>query len=295
MTVKSPWPQYQWPAGIESAFCFSIDVDAEMPMLWSQRDSGTQRLGTLELRRFGPRTGLWRILDLLNRFEVKASFFVPAGVAEMHPEILPALVEGGHEIGLHGYFHELVSESSQEEFEAALDASLALFMAQAGITPAGFRSPAWEMTPAMLATLKARGLYDSSLMGFDHPYTIDGVTEVPVQWITDDAIYFKFQGGGSDKWAPSAPGPVLEGWIDEWQLVHRYGGLFMLTIHDWISGRAQKIAMLERLLAAVQSEPKVWVTTVGAIAAHHENSPNREGYAVASDLPQPVGPRRFLK
>ena len=94
----------------------------------------------------------------------------------------------------------------------------------------------------MLAEVKRLGLYNSSLMGFDHPYTIDGVTEVPVQWTTDDAIYFKFLGGGADLAPPSAPGPILDGWLDEWEVLHRYGGLFMLTVHDWISGRAQRIA-----------------------------------------------------
>ena len=53
----------------------------------------------------------------------------------------------------------------------------------------------------MLAEVRRHGFYDSSLMGYDHPYTIDGVTELPVQWTTDDAIYFKFYGGGLDGWA----------------------------------------------------------------------------------------------
>lgn len=289
------WPDYAWPEGKRSAFCFTMDVDAESPMLWSNRERFPNALGQLELRRFGPRTGLKRILDLLDRYAIKGSFFVPGVVAESHPDILPELARRGHEIGLHGYFHEIVTDSSHGEYVEALERSIALFQAQVGKRPAGFRSPAWEMTPEMLAELKARGLYDSSLMGADHPYTIDGVAEVPVQWITDDAIYFKFQGGGTDKWPPVAPGPILEGWLDELRLVDRLGGLFMLTIHDWISGRAQRIALLERLLDVVHAIDGLWVATVGEVAAHHAASANAKTFAVASDLPAAIGPRRFGK
>ncbi len=247
----------------------------------------------MEQRLFGARTGIWRLLDLLDRFAIKATFFVPGIVAEHHPEFLPAFVGRGHEVGLHGYFHEVVAETADEEFVRALDASLALFKRQIGIVPRGFRSPAWEMTPAMLAELARRGLYDSSLMGFDHPYSIDGVTEIPVQWTLDDAIYFKFQGGGTDRWAPSPQNGVLETWLDEWEVLNREGGLLMLTVHDWISGRASRIRMLERLLTIVTATPTVWIATVGDIAAHHTVSDNSRHFAVPARLPEQIATRRF--
>jgi peptidoglycan/xylan/chitin deacetylase (PgdA/CDA1 family) len=288
-----PRARYEWPEGRRSAFAFTVDVDAEAPLLWTLRDDADfRRLGQYEQRLYGPRTGIWNLLDLLDRFGIKGSFFVPGLVAENHPELLPAFVERGHEIGLHGYFHEIVSQSSDEEFIAALDASLAIFKAQTGVVPKGFRSPAWEMTPGMLAELARRGLYDSSLMGFDHPYTIGGVAEVPVQWTIDDAVYFKFAGGGVDNWPPMAPGPILDGWLDEWEVIHRFSGLFMLTVHDWISGRAQRIRMLERLLDRILAEKGVWVATVGEIAAHHAASANAERFTVPTQTPPSIGPRR---
>ncbi|HKS13617.1 MAG TPA: polysaccharide deacetylase [Pseudomonas sp.] len=288
------WPAYQWPQGKRAAFCFSVDVDADAPYLWTHRAvTATPSLGQLEQRRFGLRVGIWALLDLLDRFAIKASFFVPAAVAEANPRLLPAFVERGHEIGLHGFFHEIVSQSSDDEFSAALDASLATFLRQTGQRPAGFRSPAWDMTPHMLAELRRQGLYDSSLMGAHHPYSIDGVTEVPVQWQLDDAIHFKFNGDGSDHWRPAAPGPVLDGWLDEWQGLRRMGGLFMLTVHDWISGRAQRLVMLEKLLTQVLADDTTWVATVGEIAQWHAQSDNGQHYQVESVLPPAVDPQRF--
>lgn len=278
-------PAYIWPEGQRSAYCFSVDVDAEAPYLWQHRKTGIpSTLGILEQRRFGPREGLWRILDMLDRVGIKGSFYVPSVVAELHPEILPELVLKGHEIGLHGHLHELVSETSTQEFEDALDRSIEIFRSQTGRIPEGFRSPAWEMTGDMLAALKARNiLYDSSLMGWDHPYEIDGMIELPVQWQIDDAIFFKFFGGGSDKWPPMIASEVGKSWNDEFEAGRTYGQLFMTTIHPWISGRAQRIAMLEKLLTHISNQPDVWIATAAEIAAWHKKT-NLGQFTATSDL-----------
>ena len=291
---SSPWPAYVWPQGRSSAFCFTVDVDAHSPLLWGLREQPASKLvGQFEQRLFGPRVGIWRLLDLLARHDIRGSFFVPAVVAETFPELLPAFVERGHEVGLHGFFHEIVAHTSDAEFSAALDASLALFQRQVGLTPKGFRSPAWEMTPHMMAELHARGMYDSSLSGFDNPYTLGGVVEVPVQWAIDDAVYFKFLGGGVDHWPPSASRPVLETWTDEWETLHAEGGLFMLTVHDWISGRAHRIRLLDTLLSTVARTPGAWIATVGEVAAYHAESVNRDRFMVPLSTPEPIAARRF--
>jgi peptidoglycan/xylan/chitin deacetylase (PgdA/CDA1 family) len=291
---SSPWPAYAWPQGRSSAFCFTVDVDAHSPLLWGLREQPASKLvGQFEQRLFGPRVGIWRLLDLLARHGVSGSFFVPAVVAETFPELLPAFVERGHEVGLHGYFHEIVAHTSDAEFSAALDASLALFQRQVGLTPKGFRSPAWEMTPHMMGELQARGMYDSSLSGFDNPYTLGGVVEVPVQWAIDDAVYFKFLGGGVDHWPPSASRPVLETWTDEWETLHAEGGLFMLTVHDWISGRAHRIRLLDTLLSTVTRTPGAWIATVGEVAAYHAASVNHGRFVVPLGTPESIAPRRF--
>src|SRR5262249_1069423 len=95
---------YQWPGAYRCAVVFSVDVDAESPYVWSQRRQPKPQLGELEQRRFGPRQGVWRLMDLLAELEVKGSFFVPGWVAETYPDILPALAERGHELSAHGHF-----------------------------------------------------------------------------------------------------------------------------------------------------------------------------------------------
>lgn len=278
-------PQYRWPGDHRAAACFSVDVDAMSPYLWQTRDGVPSTLAAVEHRSYGMRRGLARMVDMLDRLGVAGSFFVPAVVAQENPSLLPELVARGHEVGLHGYFHELVGDISGAQFTDALEASLLVFEAQLGQRPAGFRSPAWEMTPHMLAELKRLGLWDSSLMGHDVPYQIDGVTEVPVRWDNDDAIFFKFLGPGDR--APRSHLEIGATWQSEAEAQIADGGLFMLTVHDWISGRAARVLMLEELWRGLVEDDRVWIATCGQIAAHHAG----QGLSVDSSLPIAVNER----
>lgn len=284
--IWEPKP-YVWPQPYTSAACFSVDVDATSPYLWQHRSGLPDTLATLEHRRYGMRRGLARMLAMLDRIGVSGTFFVPGVVAEENPTLLPGLMERGHEIALHGYYHELVAETSDQRFTEALEASLDLFVRQTGRKPAGFRSPAWEMTPHMLAELARHGLWDSSLMGDDVPYSVAGVTEIPVRWDNDDAIFFKFLGAGDRP--PRPDHDVARQWRDEAAAQARDGGLFMLTVHDWISGRAARVDMLEGLLAPLVDDPKIWVATCGELAENHKTVP--DSHSVRLETVKPVDAR----
>lgn len=280
-------PDYPWPNGKRSAFLFSVDVDIESPLVWRTRATGIRGRGELEQRRFGARTGLDRLLDLLETHELHATFYVPALDAEAHPHTLPAIHERGHELALHGYAHERVDELSDTENAAVLDRSLAVFEHQIGLRPEGYRSPAWEIIDALPDLLRERGIqYDSSLMGYDHPYSVQGLTEIPVNWLTDDAIYFKFTGGGADRWHPPDPAAILHAWLEEWEGIHEFGGLFTLTVHPWISGRAQRVRLLRSLLEHVRAHSDVWFATADELARHHRTLPDRTRFDV--DLKSPA-------
>lgn len=279
-------PAYTWPQGHRAAACFSVDVDANSPYLWEQRAQMPGTLARIEHRAYGMRRGLARMVDMLDSLGIRGSFFVPGVVAEDNPSLLPGLVARGHEVALHGYFHELVGDITDAQFTEALERSLDLFETQTGERPRGFRSPAWEMTPHMLAELHRLNLWDSSLMGHDLPYTIGGVTELPVRWDNDDAIFFKFLGAGDRP--PRSPLEIGATWRHEAEAQIDDGGLFMLTVHDWISGRAARIAMLREIWQDLADNPDVWVATCGEIAAHHATQTALE---VAPTLPRAVNER----
>ncbi len=260
----SPYP---WPEPYRAAACFSVDVDATAPHLWQHRDGLPATLAALEHRQYGMRRGLARMVTMLERVGITGTFFVPGVVAEENPELLPGLLERNQEIALHGYFHELVGDISDAQFTDALERSLELFVAQTGLRPTGFRSPAWEMTPHMLRELARLDLWDSSLMGEDVPYNIGGVTELPVRWDNDDAIFFKFLGAGDRP--PQSDHEVAKQWCEDAISQTDDGCLFMLTVHDWISGRTNRVAMLEELLKTLSERPHVWIASCDALAKYH--------------------------
>lgn len=278
-------PNYRWPEGRRCAVVFSADVDAESPFIWANRGQPVTTLGELEQRRFGPRRGVARLADLLAEFDAKGSFYVPGVIMERYPWIAPALLDQGHEVGLHGYYHEHMQTLDDGRFNEVMTRSLAIYRQQGGAEPAGFRSPAWELGPQQIALLKDAGVaYDSSLMGWDHPYTIDGLTEVPVQWLVDDAIYFRYFGGGRDTGPPANPMQVLESWTMEFDAVAAVGGLFMITVHPWMSGRPQRVEMLRRLFTHIRATDGVWWTTAAEVARWHESSDNARRFRVRADV-----------
>jgi hypothetical protein len=109
--------------------------------------------------------------------------------------------------------------------------------------------------------------YDSSLMGADRPYEVDGVVEVPVDWATDDAPYYRYVAGDP---RPPTPVPELLGaWRAEIAAAKAHGTLCMLTVHPWLSGRPARVDALEELLSPVVEDTELWCPTAGEIAEHH--------------------------
>ncbi len=146
---------------------------------------------------YGNRVGVPKILDLLKRESVPATFFVPAVAAMLYPDEQRRVVAEGHEIGLHGWIHELNSvlpEAVERDLHfRAADALTTI----TGIRPVGMRTPSWDFSPATLKIQRELGLvYDSSLMADNDPYELleagepTGIVELPVEWIRDDAPYF---------------------------------------------------------------------------------------------------------
>ena len=55
---------------------------------------------------YGPKTGIWRILRMLDEVNVKTTFLTCGGIAERYPDAMKAIAERGHEVAGHGYHHD---------------------------------------------------------------------------------------------------------------------------------------------------------------------------------------------
>ncbi|MET3292854.1 UNVERIFIED_CONTAM: peptidoglycan/xylan/chitin deacetylase (PgdA/CDA1 family) [Brevibacillus sp. OAP136] len=165
-----------WPNEAQCAVTITVNLDAEFFWLSMFPDSIT-RPKTLSMGQYGPNRGLERVLDVFDRFGVKATFFIPGRVAEVYPEQVKEIVARGHEIGHHGYAHENFGHLSAEEQHEALVKGLETLGKVAGVRPVGFRAPEGEMTKDTLKLVRELGFeYSSSMFGDDRPefVTIEG-------------------------------------------------------------------------------------------------------------------------
>lgn len=125
-----------------------------------------------------------RLLELLARRSLRATFFVLGWTAERHPGLVPAIVAAGHEIGSHGWSHRNVYEQSPAEFREETLRSRALLQDQSGQAVSGYRAASFSVTAASLWALDvlidAGFDYDSSVFPIRHDrYGLPGASTAP--------------------------------------------------------------------------------------------------------------------
>jgi len=252
-----------WKGGARCAIALSFDSDHES----SELRNGGQSIGGLSWGHYGSRAAMPRILKVLARYAVRATFFVPAVVARLHVEEQRGVIAEGHEIGLHGWIHE-----NNSTLPAGAERELALRAAETveavtGVRPVGMRTPSWDFSSQTLVIAKEiELLYDSSLMADDDCYELllDGapsnVLEVPVEWIRDDAAYLWYNRASGTR-PQLSPSDVFDIFRREFDAAYDEAGLFQLTMHPHVIGYRSRIWILEEIIRHARARPDVWFAT----------------------------------
>jgi peptidoglycan/xylan/chitin deacetylase (PgdA/CDA1 family) len=249
---------------------FTFDVDGPAGLACRPVAGGwAGRLSGISEGQFGITRGLGRVLRELESFGVAGTFYVPGVIAEREPAAVREIAAAGHEVAHHGHEHRpshtLDAAGQRDEIErglAALEHCL-------GERPAGYRSPAWELTPITLALLGEHGFaYDSSLMGDDRPYRLAAgtreIVELPVHWSLDDVPFLA--------WAPERggllgdPRAALAVWSAEHDAARHEDRHVTYTMHPEIIGRAHRIGVLHALLDHVGAAGTPALTHAAAAA-----------------------------
>ena len=258
-----------WKGGARCAFALSFDSDHETNEL---RDGG-KSIGRMSWGQYGNRVGVPRILKLLEKHDVKASFYVPAVAALLHPEEQRRVVAEGHEIGIHGWIHELNSVLPYEAERDLMMRSADTLEKVTGKRCVGLRTPSWDFSPNTLRIEMEMGLvYDSSLMADEDCYELvldgvpTGIVELPVEWIRDDAAYFLMHRfTGLRPYTP--PADVLDIFRRELDAAWEDGGLFQLTCHPHVIAARSRIWIIDELIRHAKAKGDVWFATHAEVAA----------------------------
>lgn len=244
-------PAGDWRQGAAAVCLLTFDVDAEAPIL-AEGAQFARDLSTMSHQAYGPRVGVPRILELLARLEVPATFFVPGLTAERWPRAVEHILEAGHEVGFHTHAHHpplrLTAEEEREDFERGLAALRAV-----GAEPRGFRASYWQLTEPALAALVDHGFtHDASLMDDDRPYRLryagGELAELPVHWLMDDWEQYAFLPDPPIGTLLRAPERALEVWTAELDAMRRSGSLYVLTAHPFVSGRPSRVEAIGRFV-----------------------------------------------
>ena len=186
-----------------------------------------------------------RILDMLDEFDIRATFFVLGWVAERVPEMVRDIARRGHEIACHGYGHELVYRIGPERFRDDVRKSKALLEDICGEQVFGYRAPSYSITMKSLWALDIlieEGFrYDSSIFPVLHDtYGIPGAHRFPHEIVRPSGVIKEF---------PLSTLPVQVGWKE-----HRLpiaGGGYLRLLPSWVVTRGM------RRINTVEREPAV--------------------------------------
>ncbi|MBB4665161.1 polysaccharide deacetylase family protein [Conexibacter arvalis] len=248
---------------------------------------------------FCARVAAPRILRLLEREQVKATFFTPGHTVESFPEVCREIVAAGHEMAHHGYFHESPVGLDEAAERAVIERGLEALDRVLGVRPSGYRSPAFDLSPNSTRLLVEYGFsYDSSMMAQDfEPYwarTGDvlhqdrafefgpelDLVELPVSWSLDDFPQLEFVLSPPIAVAGmNEPGKVERMWLGDldWMVEEVPGGVFGMTMHPQSIGRGARMRVLEALIARGKHHGARFRTCAEAAEQWRSTAPARRG------------------
>ena len=245
--------------------------------------------------------GAGRILKLARKYGFPTTWFIPGTVIATYPEVCRQVVDGGHEVGHHGWTHDLPTAMSREEEETGLVRGNEAIRKLTGAYARGYRSPAWDLSPHSVELLLKHGfVYDSSMMGDDYtPYLArlgdvvhknepmvfgqpSKLVEMPISWSLDDYPHFEFVRTAQTILPGLQPtAGVLQNWFDDFLYLKNNfeWGVITYTCHPYVIGRGHRMMMLERLVELLVDQGAVFLTMEQAAAEFRSRGLSRAAAA----------------
>ena len=236
-----------------------------------------------------------RILALLDRYRVPASFFIPGHTLETYPRESRMVADAACEIGHHGWTHRPPATLTREQEEEELTRANEQIKSLTGSCARGYRSPSWDLSAHSVELLLKHGFtYDSSMMGHDYlPYRVrrgdvvelekpvafgepTRLIEMPISWSLDDYPHFEYV-RTRDSLLPGLQNAnlVLDNWVNEFEYMKQAveWGVLTYTFHPFVIGRGYRMLILEKLLKHLKDGGAIFTTMASACTEYDTRHP----------------------
>jgi peptidoglycan/xylan/chitin deacetylase (PgdA/CDA1 family) len=248
--IKSNRNDIRWPVGVRLPVMLTFEHQSGEGAPLFPGDRPNYMVGGA--MQYGARRGIWNILELLDKYSVKATFFVLGTTAEKYPETVKAIAKAGHEIAGMGYGFESIRTASEERERSIVRRSSQVLQEIAGSKIQGWRCPDYRVSPQTIEILADEGMvWDSTYLNDDLPYLFQChsrmIVEIPFTTSTADKTYIGYpypQRGGPDGLASV--------WNDEFEVLYRESErsprLLTVSLQTWATGRPAPLRVLSQFL-----------------------------------------------
>lgn len=276
-----------WPGNKRVAIAINVDLE-----IWSEGRApdysvqssslkpGTVSHGGIAWSQYGGKTGVWRVLRMLERHGVPATFSVNAKCAEAYPDAITQIFKSGFDIAGHGYTQDqLLAYMSPDEERGAIKTCLDILEKASGKRPLGWVTPVHAHTEHTVEFLAAEGvLWHNEAADSDQPHRIDvngrPMVAIPGSDFTDNRVL------------RTAPQLLLDTYKRTFGYLYAFEprSYVGLSIHCQFGGRPLMIAAFNELLDYFASFPDVWFASHRQIAE----------YVLEAGIEGPAYSRRFF-
>jgi peptidoglycan/xylan/chitin deacetylase (PgdA/CDA1 family) len=264
-------PALEWPDGKRVAFYVGLNIEHFLP------DEPSTSIWPMDVkpdalnhgwREYGVRVGIWRIIDILDRYGVRASALVNSMVAEHNPQIIEAGIERDWAWLAHGQTNSILHTGYEPDEERRILTDVTTTIeAATGKRPKGWMGPALTetyKTPELLAELGYQYVLDWT--NDDQPYRLNvpGMLSVPYTLELNDLGLFLRGLSGPD---------FLQMVKDQYDVLREEGGRVMaLALHPFVIGQPFRAKYLNLALEYIAAQSDAWLTTSDDIAAHYSTT-----------------------
>ncbi|MDA4136020.1 MAG: polysaccharide deacetylase family protein [Thaumarchaeota archaeon] len=250
-----------WPDGIRCAAVFTFDNDDESGIIDAY---GAEKMFYLSQGYYDMNAGTQRVLRILARQQIKATFCMVGKTAEKRPDVVKLIQSEGHELAVHGWDHRPYYNMKVEDEKEDIRKTIEIVQKITGRRPVGHRTPDWNPSRDTVRLLHELGgfIWRGDSLDNDLPYIhgfSDGsIVELPSAVTLDDFDNYVERG--------YSPQEVYELWRDEFDVLYEEGKFYCLTMHPLVTGRPAASKSLEKIITHVKSHEGVWVATAEEVA-----------------------------